>query len=91
MTKQTNSPRKFTRDQIMAMARHEYARQLSIYTMNQLSKGRASSRVVTLPTSTMSSTITASTVSSSARRVLHDNTTNDNATTSATASTTITC
>ncbi|KAG2214127.1 hypothetical protein INT46_001861 [Mucor plumbeus] len=32
-------PRKFTRDQIMAMARCEYARQLCVYTKAQLTKG----------------------------------------------------
>jgi hypothetical protein len=35
----TTSPMKgFTRDEIMAMARYEYARQLCIYTKAQLSK-----------------------------------------------------
>ncbi|KAK4513825.1 uncharacterized protein ATC70_005831 [Mucor velutinosus] len=32
-------PKRYTRDQIMAMARCEYARQLCVYTKAQLSKG----------------------------------------------------
>lgn len=34
-----SEPRRFTRDQIMAMARYEYARQLCVYTKAQLAKG----------------------------------------------------
>lgn len=42
MTNQTNNSsntKKLTRDDIMAMARYEYARQLSVYTKAQLTKG----------------------------------------------------
>ncbi|KAI9342387.1 hypothetical protein BD770DRAFT_398594 [Pilaira anomala] len=35
----TASNKKLTRDDIMAMARYEYARQLSIYTKAQLTNG----------------------------------------------------
>lgn len=34
----TTQMKRFTRDEIMAMARYEYARQLCIYTKAQLSK-----------------------------------------------------
>lgn len=37
----STSSKRCTRDQIMAMARQEYARQLSIYTRAQLTKGQA--------------------------------------------------
>jgi hypothetical protein len=39
----TANPKRYTRDQIMAMARYEYARQLSIYTRAQLTKGQSQS------------------------------------------------
>ncbi|KAI8083376.1 uncharacterized protein B0P05DRAFT_586114 [Gilbertella persicaria] len=44
MSNQTETPKRFTRDEIMAMARYEYARQLSIYTKEQLNKGSTASR-----------------------------------------------
>lgn len=46
-------PRRFTRDQIMAMARCEYARQLCVYTKAQLTKGKDPM----LPPSTSSSSV----------------------------------
>jgi hypothetical protein len=54
----TTTFKRYTRDQIMAMARYEYARQLSIYTRAQLTKGQALQ-------SRSSSTTTAATTTSS--------------------------
>ncbi|OBZ91352.1 hypothetical protein A0J61_00613 [Choanephora cucurbitarum] len=47
MPKQQDSPKRYTRDEIMAMARHEYARQLSLYTKAQLTKYSANKPSVT--------------------------------------------
>lgn len=41
--------KRFTREQIMAMARYEYARQLSIYTKAQLEDTKATNPVVVPP------------------------------------------
>lgn len=48
MSNQAASIKRFTRDDIMAMARYEYARQLSIYTKTQLINGLKKSAM--LPT-----------------------------------------
>ncbi|KAI8370014.1 hypothetical protein BD560DRAFT_397381 [Blakeslea trispora] len=47
MPKQQETPKRYTRDEIMAMARHEYARQLSLYTKAQLTKYSGSKPSVT--------------------------------------------
>lgn len=42
-----NTQKRFTRDEIMAMARYEYARQLCIYTKAQLNNKRGSNSTTT--------------------------------------------
>lgn len=59
MSEQATSPKRFTREDIMAMARYEYARQLSIYTKTQLTNGlKKSKRVATNNVSSATTPIT---------------------------------
>ncbi|KAI8974503.1 hypothetical protein BDB01DRAFT_806854 [Pilobolus umbonatus] len=52
MTQYYPNKGRMTRDEIMAMARYEYARQLSVYTRDLLSKGRGlgKAQVMTMKT-----------------------------------------